>query len=391
MKLLHTSDWQIGKPFARVTDEAKRARIRSARSETAHEIGRVANTRGASFVLVAGDLFDSPTADQASVSAVCDAIGKAGLPFFIIPGNHDFAGPGSVWEQDYFKRERDALAPNLRVLLTPAPVETDDAIILPCPLLRRHEPTDQTAWLRASDVYANLPAGKPRIALAHGSVQSFGASTQDDEDEDFSAGDNLLDLTRLPADEIDYTALGDWHGTKQVDAKAWYSGTPEIDRFPKGESNDPGHVLLVEAARGGAPSVEKIMTSRLAWHNLPPFEFSDDASFDVFKHRLSETLGGRIGTDLIKLDLSGALGFAALKALEAELETLTARHLRVKLTNAVRPAPSPAEIEALTHRTADPVISRVADALLAESRGADPTTAETARLALRELFAAVTA
>ena len=29
----------------------------------------------------------------------------------------------------------------------------------------------------------------------------------------------------------DYLALGDWHGTRRIDARTWYSGTPEHDRF----------------------------------------------------------------------------------------------------------------------------------------------------------------
>jgi DNA repair exonuclease SbcCD nuclease subunit len=46
-------------------------------------------------------------------------------------------------------------------------------------------------------------------------------------------GLNRITLERLPSSEIDYIALGDWHGIKQVNQKVWYSGTPEIDRFPK--------------------------------------------------------------------------------------------------------------------------------------------------------------
>src|SRR5690606_21852288 len=48
---------------------------------------------------------------------------------------------------------------------------------------------------------------------------------------------------------LDYLALGDWHGCLEVDARTWYAGTPEADRF---RGNAPGHVLEVEIAAPGA-------------------------------------------------------------------------------------------------------------------------------------------
>ena len=93
MKFLHTADWQIGKPFARISDENKRALVRNARIEAIVRIGDVARETGAEFIVVAGDLFDSPSADKATVSAACSAMGKLGMPVYVIPGNHDHGGP----------------------------------------------------------------------------------------------------------------------------------------------------------------------------------------------------------------------------------------------------------------------------------------------------------
>ncbi|MFN5695903.1 MAG: exonuclease SbcCD subunit D, partial [Cyanobacteriota bacterium] len=92
---LHTADWQIGKPYARVTDPDKRSRLRQVRLEAIERIG--ATAAGASFLVVAGDLFDSPTPARSDVSAVCAAIGRLELPVLVIPGNHDHGAPGSVW------------------------------------------------------------------------------------------------------------------------------------------------------------------------------------------------------------------------------------------------------------------------------------------------------
>ena len=211
-------------------------------------IGRVAQETGAEFVLVAGDLFDSRSADKATVSAACSAIGQIGVPVVVSPGNHDHGGPGSVWEQEFFLREQTALAPNMLVVLTPAPIEVGSAVVFPCPLMHRSMVGDPTEWLRSADAYTAVVADKPRIVLAHGSTKAF-AGIWSDEDGD-SPGAGVIDLAQLPFDQVDYVALGDWHGTKQVDACAWYAGTPELDRFPRGAGQDPGNVLVVDVERG---------------------------------------------------------------------------------------------------------------------------------------------
>jgi DNA repair exonuclease SbcCD nuclease subunit len=72
VNFLHTADWQIGKPFAGIRDERKRTLVQHARTEAIKRIGAVAKDAGAEFLLVAGDLFDSPSADKCVLSvSVC--------------------------------------------------------------------------------------------------------------------------------------------------------------------------------------------------------------------------------------------------------------------------------------------------------------------------------
>ena len=261
MKFIHTADWQLGKPFARVEDEDKRSIVRQERFMAVQRIGELVRQKEVSFVLVAGDLFDSNTANKSTVSNACSMIGKLGVPCLVIPGNHDHGGQDSMWESDFFLHEKEALAPNLRLLLDREPCVLDEAVIFPCPLLNRLEQLDPTSWLRNPEIFDSIPFDKPRILLAHGSTQQFDSA--DDEEDDNNHHSNLIHLERLPLGEFDYIALGDWHGTKQVNEKAWFSGTPERDRFPKGESNHPGHVLVVEANRGETPVAERVQTGRL--------------------------------------------------------------------------------------------------------------------------------
>ena len=384
MKFIHTADWQIGKPFSGISDTHKRSLVQQARIEMIKRIGLVAKDTDADFVLVTGDLFDSPSADKATVSAAGSAIGQMELPVIVIPGNHDHGGPGSVWEQEFFMREQAALAPNLKVLREAVPFELESAVLLPCPLLHRVVSTDPTEWLRDSDVYAKLAPDKPRIVLAHGSTQAF--SGQWDDDEEGNSSINLIDLARLPDAEIDYIALGDWHGTKQVSAKAWFAGTPELDRFPKGSDHDQGNLLVVDVQRGGIPQIVKSATARLQWNDLV-FDFADDTALNELEDRLTALLGQRANEDLLRLTLTGSIGIEPSYRLEQILESLNARLLRLKLVNQTLIAPTEKEIQDITQRGADPLIANVARQLVEQSDG-DNDDAQVARIALRELHAA---
>lgn len=307
-RFLHTADWQLGKPFAGIEDPQKRALVQQERIQAIRRIGEVARAQQVEFILVAGDLFDSPTTNRATVSAACSAIGQLGIPVLAIPGNHDHGGPGGIWNQTFFQREQASLAPNLRILLKPEPVEMGAAWIFPCPLLRRAESTDTTAWLRNPGALAGCPSDKLRIVLAHGSTQEF--TSQSDDDEAESSANNQIDLSRLPAEEFDYVALGDWHGTKQVAPAAWFSGTPELDRFPKGGDHDPGNVLIVVAGRGQTPTVTPVRVGRFGWHELA-FDFAEDSSLGLFQERIDGLFAQRANEDLLRLELSGSLGVEA--------------------------------------------------------------------------------
>jgi DNA repair exonuclease SbcCD nuclease subunit len=383
LKFVHTADWQLGKPFAGIQEEEKRILVQQERLNVLHRIGQIVRERQAEFVLVAGDIFDSPTPTRSLVAAACGAIGSMKVPVYAIPGNHDHAGPGGVWGQKFFLSEQQQLAPNLHLLLASEAVVLPQMVLFPCPLLRRHEAADPTSWLRSPALDIARFGDQPRILLAHGSVQGF-AAPDADEESDEGVLPNQIDLGRLPADSFDYIALGDWHGTKRVSSKAWYAGTPELDRFPKGEGHDPGNILLVTAGRGVEPEVEPVRTARFGWHELS-FHCAEDQALARLETAILDILGGRAGQDLLRLQLSGSLSLEAAGALERKLEAWNARLLRMKLLNQTTVAPSHTEIEALRSRPADPLISRVSAKLLAaaESLGEEGAIA---RVALRELY-----
>ena len=85
------------------------------------------------------------------------------------------------------------------------------------------------------------------------------------------------------------------------------------------------------------------------------------------------------------MNLSGALSFAARDELDELLDTWRNRLLRLKLTDETTFAPTDDEIEALTKRSADPLISQVASTLMEARSTSDADEAAIAQQALREL------
>ena len=386
-RFLHTADWQIGKNYDRISDDDKRGRLRQARLDSLEKLGDVAREKKADFLLAAGDLFDSPTSDKNTLAAGLGAIGKIGIPVYAIPGNHDHGGPAGFWETDYFLGQKNDLAPNLTVLLKPEPFETETAWILPCPLVRRADASDPTGWIRSAELERIQAGNKPVILFAHGSTQSFGGGSSYGDEEGDESAPNLIRLAQLPSGLVDYAALGDWHGTKEIETWAFYSGTHEPDRFAKGGDHDPGNILFVEVERGRKVRTEKIRTALTGWHALN-FEFTDENSLELLQQKFAELFGDRVDKDLLQLKLSGRLGLEARTQLDTLLDKLSARLLRLKLEDGVQVAPTVEEISELAHRTADPLIGLVAKTLIEKCRQPGEE-ADTASLALQELFTAV--
>jgi hypothetical protein len=121
-------------------------------------------------------------------------------------------------------------------------------------LRRRQTLADPTAWMDQ----AATPEGAVRIGLAHGSVTHFGSA-------DRSQG-NYIDPARPKHARLDYLALGDWHGRREIGARCWYAGTPEPDGF---DQQDSGSVLLVElAGPATAPCVQPLPSAHYRWVRL---------------------------------------------------------------------------------------------------------------------------
>ncbi len=291
LKLLHTADWQIGKQYGQFeADEA--ALLAEARIAAVERLAALAEEQRVDLVLVAGDVFDAQGIADKTVLRLFNAMRSHAGPWVMIPGNHDAALSESVWTR---ARRLDAVPGNVHLCLRPEPLyfEGLNAVVLPAPLTQRHTYNDLTDWFAAADT----PAGSHRIGIAHGAVQGLLAEGID------SA--NPIAAERAAQARLDYLALGDWHGCRRVDARCWYSGTPETDRF---RNNDSGRALLVEIAEPGAvPQVTPVDTGRYRWRS-EALTLQVASDVDV----LCTLLGALEARDVVQIDLAGQTDLAGL-------------------------------------------------------------------------------
>jgi DNA repair exonuclease SbcCD nuclease subunit len=219
--------------------------------------------------------------------------------------------------------------------------------------------------------------------IAHGSVQDFGRLPDEDEG-DQSTASNRIELDKIQLDQFDFIALGDWHGTKSVNNKAWYSGTPELDRFNKGGEYAPGNVLVVEAARGMQPSVTPVPISETRWHE-EDFSLNNEDDLRIMESRIETLVGREVNLDLMKLRVTGLAGLEGFSRLEDLYETLRSRFISLRLEDSVLLQPSEEELLDLTTQSDDPLTAQIAGTLVGIINGTSED-AEVARVALRELY-----
>ncbi|MBS0454448.1 MAG: DNA repair exonuclease [Proteobacteria bacterium] len=252
IRLLHTADWQIGRQFA-TFDPEHAPILAEARITAVERLAGLASQHKVDAVLVAGDVFDAQTVSDRTIRRLFNALAGFAGPWLMLPGNHDAALAESVWTRAQRLR---AVPPNVHLMLTAEVRLFKDQgfSVLPAPLAQRHTYGDLTSWFDG----AETPADLLRIGLAHGSVQGILAEDID--------STNPIAPNRAANARLDYLALGDWHGCKRIDARTWYSGTPEPDRF---KANDSGQALLVEIATPGAePRVTPLLVAEFQWQTM---------------------------------------------------------------------------------------------------------------------------
>jgi len=362
ISLLHTADWQIGRVFSQFEpDDA--AALFEARFKVVELLAGIAAERQVDAVLVAGDVFDLQTVSDKTVRRMFNAMQGFAGPWLLIPGNHDSALSESVWSR---AQRLGAIAPNVVCCLEPTPrTVAGKFTLLPAPLTQRHTYGDLTDWFAT----AQGEEGLPRIGLAHGCVQGILS-------EDIDSA-NPIAAGRAAQARLDYLALGDWHGTRQIDERTWYAGTPETDRF---RANDSGQALLVTIAEAGAvPAVEPIRTGQFAWQQLEP-RLAVPSDIDELVEKLERVGSG----DVLQLRAQGACDLGGHNRLGAALDAARARaRALVWDGEALRLEPTEEDIQALH---ADGFVGEALQELRAQQGDADAELARDALLTLARIL-----
>lgn len=261
MRILHTSDWHIGRTFHGVDLLADQARALEA-------IAELVAAESVDVVVVAGDVYDRsiPSADAI---AVCnrgfEAIRAAGATIIATSGNHDsparlgagasFAAAGGL---HLCTRVADADRP---VLLSDAAGEVAFYGIpylepeitraeLGVPQARSHAEILDAAMARINTDRAARP-GVRSVVLAHAFV--VGGEATGSERSISVGGVETVPVSAF--DGIDYVALGHLHSPQTLAESVRYSGSPLPYSF--GESSHRKAVWIVDFDATGLAAVER--------------------------------------------------------------------------------------------------------------------------------------
>lgn len=371
-RLLHTADWQIGRHSLLTTALAGRARggrfaeddaalLAEARFTAIERIAALATAEKVDAVLVAGDVFDAQTVSDKTLRRTFQAMAGYKGPWILIPGNHDAALAESVWTR---AQRLAAIPANVQLLLQPEPVlfEAEGFAILPAPLTQRQTYHDLTDWFD----HAQTPAHLLRIGLAHGSVEGQLPESAD--------SPNPIAVDRAQTGRLDYLALGDWHGCKQIDPRTWYSGTPEQERF---KDNGAGQALIVDIEGPGAEP--KVTQHAIGQHQWIKRDYALAVATDV--DHLGTALAQLPDKSVVALTVDGQISLQLHQKLLQILGDFEARQrsLHCNLSQ-LRLSPTPDDIAALH---ADGYVGEVIEELrLQQESEQNEDAAATAREAL---------
>ncbi|EST20874.1 exonuclease SbcCD subunit D [Streptomyces roseochromogenus] len=262
MRILHTSDWHLGRAFHRVN-------MLGAQAEFIGHLVTTVREREVDAVVVSGDVYDRAVPPLAAVELFDDALHRLadlGVPTVMISGNHDSArrlgvGAGLIDRAGIHLRTEPSAAATPVVLgdahgdvafyglpyLEPALVKDEFGVDK-----AGHEAVLGAAMDRIRADLATRAPGTRSVVLAHAFVTGAQAS---DSERDITAGG----VAAVPAgvfDGVDYVALGHLHGCQTLTERVRYSGSPLAYSF-----SEAGHrksTWLIDLDADGTVSAERV-------------------------------------------------------------------------------------------------------------------------------------
>ncbi|MET9257653.1 exonuclease SbcCD subunit D [Streptomyces sp. NPDC003717] len=262
MRLLHTSDWHLGRSFHRV------GMLGAQRDFVGHLVATV-REHAVDAVVVAGDVYDRAVPPLAAVELFDDALHRLaalGVPTVMISGNHDSArrlgvGAGLIGRAGVHLRTDPAGCGEPVLLddahgpvafyglpyLEPALVKAEFGVDRP-----GHEAVLGAAMDRVRADLAGRPPGTRSVVLAHAFVTGGEPS---DSERDITVGG----VAAVPVgvfDGVDYVALGHLHGCQTLTDRVRYSGSPLPYSFS--EAAHRKSMWLVDLGADGSVTAERL-------------------------------------------------------------------------------------------------------------------------------------
>lgn len=265
MRVLHTSDWHLGRSFHGVD-------ILDHHREFIDWLVTYVESEHIDLVIVAGDVYDRAVPSLAAVGVWEDAVVRLTrtCPVLVTSGNHDsptrlgFAGALLANAGLHLRTSLSSIADPL--------VVADDDVTLAVyglPYLepdlhrealdaeRSHTAVLQAAMQRVRDDLASRQ-GVRSIVAAHAFVTDGGDPQVSDSERDLRVG-GIGDAPATVFDGVDYVALGHLHGAQAVvDPAVRYSGSPLAFSFS--EQHHVKSVTVIDVPATGPISVTLVPT-----------------------------------------------------------------------------------------------------------------------------------
>ena len=263
MKLLHTSDWHVGKSIR------GRSRIDEHRAVLAEIVG-IADREAVDLVVVAGDLFDAaappPDAEQVVYRALLDLAGERSRPVVVIAGNHDSAVRLAAVAPVFAAHDVHVVA---------APVRPDDGGVielgdariatLPFPSQRTVINADALMARDAADhggtyaervkriidaLCASMADDAVNVVVAH--LMVMGGTLGGGERGAHTIFDYWVPVTAFPS-SAHYVALGHLHRAQRLDGPSplHYCGSPLQLDFGEMANEQVVNIVAAEPGRAG--------------------------------------------------------------------------------------------------------------------------------------------
>lgn len=263
MKILHTSDWHIGRTFHGVD-------LRADQEAALTAIAQIVEREKVDVVVMAGDLYDR-SMPSAEAVRVCNeafvAIRQAGAELVVISGNHDSparVGAGAEFSSagglhlftDIDRIDQPLVRTDVHgeVRFYGIPYLEPEVVrrAMGIPEARSHTDVVRAAMSRVRADLASAPAGTRAVVAAHAFVVGGEATGSE---RSISVGG----VETVSAEEfsgVDYVALGHLHSPQEISAEVRYSGSPLPYSF--GERSHRKAVWLVELGADGLGAVTRV-------------------------------------------------------------------------------------------------------------------------------------